>query len=98
MDDRKLNIARAKAYKLGIENWKTLKNSEAKNKRFSILSPSGKLLNFGLYPYTNGTFIDHHDKKIRENWKARHIKIMKNRGPAYLNKESPEYYSWHILW
>lgn len=96
--NRKLNIAKKIAKEKGIKNWNTLDISNAKNKRFSIISPSGKLLNFGLYPFKNGTFIDHGDKNIRSNWRKRHIKILKEGKPAYLNKESPEYYSWNILW
>jgi hypothetical protein len=73
--------------------------SKAVGKRFSVKSPSGKLLNFGQWPYRGkGTFIDHEDEKIRAAWRARHSKIMKNGKPAYLNPESPEYYSWNLLW
>ena len=97
--DRKLNIVRDIAKKKGIKNWNTLAVAEAKNKRFSIISPSGKKINFGLYPfYGDGTYIDHKNDKIRDAWKARHMKILKDKKPAYLNLESPEYYSFNILW
>lgn len=96
---RNLLIATIRAKYLGIENWNTLKNSNVKNKRFSIITPKGKKINFGLYPFKGyGTYIDHLNDKLRENWRARHSKILKDGKPAYLNKESPEYYSWHILW
>ena len=73
--------------------------SKAAGKRFSIKSPSGKVLNFGQWPYSGkGTFIDHGDEKILKAWQARHSKIMRDGKPAYLNKESPEYYSWNLLW
>jgi hypothetical protein len=82
-----------------IPNINTLQISNRKNKRFKILSPSGNYIHFGLYPYKGkGTYIDHFDTKIRKAWKARHSKILKDGKPAYLNPESPEYYSWHILW
>lgn len=83
----------------GIPNINTLQISNRKNKRFKILSPSGKYIHFGLYPYKGkGTYIDHFNPNIRKAWKARHSKILKDGKPAYLNPESPEYYSWNILW
>ena len=82
-----------------IENWDTLKMSNVKNKRFSIRSPSNKLINFGLYPYNGrGAYMDHGDIKIRDAWRARHSKILKDGKKAYEDKESPEYYNWNILW
>jgi hypothetical protein len=95
----KLQEAKVIAKNKKIENWETLNISKAKNKRFSIKSPSGKLINFGLWPFKGeGTFLDHKDIKIRDAWRARHIKILKDGKKAYENKESPEYYSWNILW
>jgi hypothetical protein len=97
--DRLLSEAKKKAKSIGIVNWDTLEISKAKDKRFSIITPTGKKINFGLYPFKGkGTFLDHKDIKIKEAWQARHKKIMKDGKPAYLNKESPDYYSWNILW
>ncbi len=96
--DRKLDVAIKIAKSKGLD-YKTLSLSNVSGKRFSIRSPTGKLINFGQFPHTGkGTFIDHNDEKIRTAWRARHIKIMKQGKPAYLDRESPEYYSWHILW
>lgn len=96
MDDRKLKEARAVARKKGIKE--EINISNAKNKRFSVIV-DGKTINFGLYPFSGkGTYLDHKDEKIREAWKARHSKILKDGKPAYLNKNSPEYYSYNILW
>lgn len=96
MDDRKLKEARAVAKKKGIKEQINISN--AKNKRFSVIV-DGKTINFGLYPFSGkGTYLDHKDEKIREAWKARHSKILKDGKPAYLNKNSPEYYSYNILW
>lgn len=82
-----------------IQNWETLKVSNVKNKRFSITSPSGQTINFGLFPFKGeGTFLDHNDVIIREAWRARHSRIKKGDHLAYKDKESPEYYSWNILW
>ena len=97
--DRLLSEAKKKAKSIGIVNWETLEISKAKDKRFSIISPSGKKINFGLFPFKGkGSFLDHKDIKIKEAWQARHKKIMKDGKPSYLNKESPDYYSWNILW
>jgi hypothetical protein len=97
--DRKLSIVKEIAKQKNITNINTLEISKAKNKRFSIISPSGKKINFGLYPFKGkGAFIDHKDNKIRDAWKARHSKILIDGKPAYLNKESPEYYSFNLLW
>jgi hypothetical protein len=97
--DRLLNKAKAIAKSKNIDNWITLNISNAKNKRFSIKSPSGKLINFGLWEFKGkGTFLDHNDTKIRDAWRARHSKILKDGKKAYMDKESPEYYSWNILW
>lgn len=96
---RFLTEAKKIAKSKNITNWDTLEISKAKDKRFSIISPNGKKINFGLYPFKGkGTFLDHNDDKIKESWRARHSKIMKDGKPSYLNKESPEYYSWNILW
>ena len=96
MDTRKLKQAQQISNKLGLGE---LQISLAKDKRFSIRSPSGKLINFGLWQYSGrGTFLDHGDEKLKEAWRKRHSKIMKEGKPAYLNPESPEYYSWNLLW
>jgi hypothetical protein len=96
MDDRKIKEARAKAKKEGIKGEIYL--SKAKNKRFAIMVDD-KIINFGVWPYAGkGTYLDHKDDKIREAWRSRHSKILKDGKPAYLNKNSPEYYSWRILW
>lgn len=96
--DRKLAQAKQIAKSKGL-NYESLQISLAKDKRFSIRSPSGKLINFGQWPFSGrGAFLDHGDEKLKEAWQARHSKIMKEGKPAYLNRESPEYYSWNILW
>ena len=97
--DRGLSIAKEIAKKKGIKNWDTLEIAKAKNKRFSIISPSGKKINFGLWPFKGeGTFIDHGDTKLLGNWRARHSKILKDGKPAYLNPETAEHFAYYILW
>lgn len=96
MDDRKIKEARAKAREMGIKEEIFL--SRAKNKRFAVMVDN-RLINFGLYPFSGkGTFLDHKDDKIREAWRARHSKILKDGKPAYLNKNSPSYWAYNILW
>lgn len=93
MDDRKLKLVREIAKKKGIKE--EINISNAKNKRFSV-KYNGKLINFGGWPAN--TYIDHANNDIREAWRARHKKIMKNNKPAYLQKDSAEWWSWNLLW
>ena len=94
---RKLATVKRIAKELGIEC--KIENSDKKNKRFKITLPDSKVVHFGLWPFTGkGTYIDHHDNDIRDAWQARHSKILKNGKPAYLNPNSPEFYSWNFLW
>jgi hypothetical protein len=97
--ERKINTARKIALKKGlISNPEELQISKAKNKRFSV-KIDNKTINFGVWPFSGeGTFIDHRNEKIRKAWRARHSKILKEGKPAYLNKLSPDYWAWHILW
>ena len=96
MTDRGLRLVKQIAKEKGIKG--EINISNAKGKRFNI-RVDGKLINFGSYPFSKyGAYIDHHDDDIRNAWRARHSKIMVDGKPAYLNKFSPEYYSWHLLW
>lgn len=99
MDNRKLEVARKIAMAKGIiKSPKELQISKTKNKRFAI-KYDNKTINFGLFPYQGqGAFIDHADEHIKKAWRARHSKIMKDGKPAYLDKTSPDYYAWRILW
>jgi hypothetical protein len=97
MSERGLQIVKNIARNTDIEG--TIEVSSRKGKRFMITRPDGKTIHFGLYPFTGeGAYIDHGDDKIKKNWKKRHSKILKDGKPAYKNPDSPEYYSWHILW
>jgi hypothetical protein len=96
MSDRGLRIVKQIAKQKGING--EINISNAKGKRFSI-RVDGKLINFGSYPYSKyGAYIDHHDEDIRNAWRARHKGILKGGNPAYLDKSSPEFYSWNLLW
>jgi hypothetical protein len=98
--DRKLKEARVIALNKGIIKLpEQLQLSKAKNKRFVIVNNDGLRINFGLWPFTgSGTYLDHKDDKLKSSWRSRHSKIMKAGKPAYLDKTSPEYYAWRILW
>ena len=69
--------------------------SGTKTKRFYVLSDN-KISTFGAK--NAKTFIDHGDIFIRKNWRARHIKIMKNGAPAYKDNTSPEFWNWNLTW
>jgi hypothetical protein len=97
MVDRKLSVVRRIASQKGISG--TIDISSRENKRFKIVRLDGKTIHFGVWPYSRyGTFIDHRDPDIREAWRARHSKIMKDGKPAYKNKDSPAFYAWNLLW
>lgn len=108
---RRLAAARAVAESIPDVDAGSLEVSTRKGKRFKIRSPAGKLVHFGVWRDEpawlssverregRGTFIDHQDPEVRAAWRARHSRITDARGrPFYQNPESPEFYSWHILW
>ena len=97
MSDRKLATVRRIASQKGISG--KIEVSTRDNKRFKITRQDGKIIHFGLWPYSGaGTYIDHHNPDILSAWRARHSKIMRNGKPAYKNKDSPSFYAWHLLW
>ena len=66
------------------------------HKRYYVVY-NEKIIHFGSA--TGQTYIDHKDDKKMKAWKARHSEIInKNNIPFYKIKESPEYWSWHLLW
>jgi hypothetical protein len=84
------------------------KVSDRKDKKYSVITPSGKKIHFGNKNYhhykdSSGlgiySHLDHLDKKRRASYRARHKAILKKDGkPAYLDKEQPAYYSYKFLW
>ena len=93
----KLSVVKRIAKELNIKG--KIEVSNKTNKRFMITLDNGDVIHFGLWPYKGrGAYIDHKDEKIKSAWQARHSKIMKDDELAYLNPNSPEYYSWHLLW
>lgn len=96
---RKIDVIRQRAKQLGIPNWNTIQASDRNGKRASIITPKGKIVHFGIYPYKTGTFIDHNDLKLRDNWRSRHSMIKTGDGKyAYMNPEQPSYYAYNLLW
>lgn len=86
----------------------SFKKSNRKDKKYSVITPSGKTVHFGSTRYehykdSSGlalySHLDHNDEKRRDRYRARHAKILLKDGtPAYKNKEQAAYYSWHFLW
>jgi hypothetical protein len=68
--------------------------SENKDKRFKITLNNSKTYNFGLE--SGNTYIDHWDKEIRANYRARHYAAEKE----FINNltPSPALFSYYILW
>ena len=58
-----------------------------------VWDASGHIANF------NDPMTDNKDNKKRSAWRARHSKIKNSTGQlVYTLKESPSFWSWHILW
>ena len=84
------------------------KKSKAKNKKYSVVTPRKKTINFGDMRYQQYrdqtglklySHLDHNDPVRRANYRRRHRGIKKKDGSkAYLDKESPAYYSYFYLW
>ena len=85
-------LAQQKAFEtLGPEA--ILNRSKAKNKKYCILSPEGKKINFGQMGYED--FTKHNDELRRYNYLNRTSKI---RGNWKQNTYSPNNLSREILW
>jgi hypothetical protein len=83
-----------------------------KTKKYSVyvknpITGRNNIIHFGARNYQQykdstdvgrWSHLDHGDPKRRELYRARHKKIMNDGKPAYLNKMSPEFWSWNYLW
>jgi len=70
--------------------------SPRKNKRHVLTMDNGKKYNFG-YKFGH-TYIDHHNKILRENYRKRHLS---NETEKYLIENlipSPSLFSYYLLW
>lgn len=72
-----------------------VETSKAKGKRFVAIFDNGKRVNFGQKNPKIGTYIDHKDKNIRKNYRARHDV---NEKKFYNNPYKPATLSRFILW
>ena len=72
-----------------------VETSKAKGKRFVAIFDNGKRVNFGQKNPKIGTYIDHKDKNIRKNYRARHDV---NEQKFYNNPYKPATLSRFILW
>lgn len=80
--------------------------SKTKNKKYDV-KVNGKWIPFGDTRYEHfedkalGSYsnLNHFDKKRRSSYRSRVRGIkLKDGTPAYLNKNSPAYWSYHYLW
>lgn len=83
------------------------RKSTKKNKKYDVITPSGKILSFGDVRYQHyqdkalGLFshLDHLDKNRRSKYLRRASRIRDGSGNLTANDpESPNYYSIHFLW
>ena len=82
--------------------------STRKNKKYMVISPSGKKIHFGsasMEHYRDRTplklysHLDHNDKERRKNYLKRSKGIKNKEGKlTYNDKESANYYSRKYLW
>ena len=82
--------------------------STRKNKKYMVISPSGKKIHFGsinMQHYRDSTplklysHLDHNDKQRRKNYLTRSKGIKNKDGKlTYNDKESANYYSRKYLW
>ena len=82
------------AKKLGAES---LDYSSRKNNKYMVTLPGGKKVHFGSPKYPDFTI--HKDKKRRDKYLSRAMKIKNKKGElTYTNPESSNYWSVNLLW
>lgn len=65
-------------------------------KRFRVFLKDGKVFDFGLDK--GKTYIDHHDTKLRDAYRARHLGNKTEYDLIKSNTPSPAFFSYHLLW
>lgn len=89
----KLAAAKARARELGLPE--PFSSGRAGYKLYVVWQ--GRTIHFGARGYSD--YLMHGDDRRRQNYRTRHRAILMGDGtPAYRNRDSPAYYSWHILW
>jgi hypothetical protein len=74
----------------------SIEDSKRKNKRYRVYLDDGSYYDFGLRG--GNTYIDHHDKRKRENYRKRHLG---NETEKHLIEHlipSPSLYAYYLLW
>ena len=72
----------------------TFFNSARKDKRFAVMNPDGKVINFGSPTAT--TFLDGATEKKKDAYIARHSK--NNEDWDYSGRDTPGFWARHALW
>lgn len=72
--------------------------SPVKNKRFRVYMDDGEHYDFGLDKPVNGTYIDHHDNQIRDNYRKRHLGNDREYELISTLTPSASLFSYYILW
>jgi hypothetical protein len=80
------------------EKIKSIQASTKRNKRFQVTLENGDKYSFGLLNPVRGTYIDHGDKALRENYWARHYGNPREKELIDNLIPSPSLYSMYILW
>ena len=76
---------------------KDLELSERANKKYVVTLPNDKKVHFGHRGYEDFTI--HKNLNRRRNYRKRASKIRDKDGKlTYKNKESPNFWSFHLLW
>jgi hypothetical protein len=88
-----MDALRKRAKKLGAGQ---LEISTRAAKKYMV-KYRGRWIHFGARSYSD--FTQHRSPRRRENYRARHSKILLADGrPAYKVPEQAAYWAWHILW
>lgn len=76
---------------------KDLQLSHKKNKKYVITLKNGKKIHFGDPNYED--FLIHGDMRRRERYRKRASRIKDKDGFfTYMDRNSPNYWSYHLLW
>ena len=89
----KLNLLKKQASRLGATD---LQTSLRKDKKY-VVTYRGRKINFGQVGYED--FLDHRDYERRRKFRARARGIVNKDGQKmYIDRNSPLFWSYHLLW
>ena len=95
MNILKLRRLKARMKQLNIKG-ENLRPSKNKDKKYAV-DVDGKTVHFGHKNYKD--YLDHNDPKRRANYRKRHAGIIQKDGTRAIDdKNSPAYFSYHLLW